>query len=624
MGGAGGGDFPDQLLFGETHLHTDLSLDSGAFGNVLGLDAAYRYARGDEVTASQGTKTQRAWPLDFLMVSDHSDNLGLWPAVVAGDPALLETCPPATRWNDIAENGTPEEKQALGLELIGLFASGMFPEECIYTTEDDQVFVDAWDATVAAAEAFNDPGTFTALIGYEWTSVPDGNNLHRNVMFRGDADVAPVVPFTTLPPGSLVPEALWAWMQDYEDTIGGPGSVTAFAHNGNMSNGLMFPEINPVTNMPITPEYAEARAKWERTYEVTQIKGDGEAHPFLSPNDEFADYETWDKGNLDLSVPKQTDMLQYEYGRSGLKLGLQLGQELGTNPYKHGFIGATDAHTSLANAEENDFFGKFPVDEPTPENANRWKHVAVGFGSEESELFTDGLDAAPDLNYLMWEEAASGYAAVWVRENTRAEIFDAFHRKETYATTGPRIAVRFFGGFDFEPSDAESNDLARIGYEKGVPMGGDLAPQSPAQAPTFLFSALKDPDTGNLDQFQIIKGWLDANGNLHEQVYPVAWSGDRQPNAEGMLPAVGNTVDLGNATWTNTIGAERLAGVWQDPDFDPSEPAFYYARVIEIPTPRWTAYDVVMYDVVMSEDVNMITQERAYSSAIWYTPAEGN
>jgi hypothetical protein len=376
------------------------------------------------------------------------------------------------------------------------------------------------------------------------------------------------------------------------------------AHNGNLSNGIMFPVMDTFTGKPFDRAYAETRAKWEPLYEVTQIKGDGEAHPFLSPNDEFADYETWDQGNLDLSVAKKDEMLQYEYARSGLQIGLQLEEELGINPYKFGMLGSTDSHTGLATAEEENFFGKHSGAEPGPK---RWEHPMAEVDGKK---------------YEGWSMVSSGYAAVWARENTRKAIFDAMMRKETYATTGPRILVRFFGGWDFTTADAQNRLPAAVGYTKGVPMGGDLPGQADGKSPTFLVAALKDPYSGNLDRIQIVKGWVDAKGARHEKIYDVAW-GDadkRKPGPDGKLPPVGNTVDVANATWTNTIGTPELLAVWKDPDFDPKLSAVYYARVIEIPTPRWTAYEAMRYGIKMAKEVPMITQERAYTSPIWYTP----
>ncbi|MEC9372359.1 MAG: DUF3604 domain-containing protein, partial [Planctomycetota bacterium] len=456
-----------------------------------------------------------------------------------------------------------------------------------------------------AAEEFNDPGNFTAFIGFEWTSNTGGNNLHRNVIFRDNGDKASMVePFTVYPPfGSDNPVDLWKWMEAYEEKTG--GDVLAIAHNGNLSNGLMFPVVEAF-GKKIDKEYAETRAKWERLYEATQTKGDGEAHPYLSPNDEFADFETWDKGNLDGSVAKKPEMLQSEYARSGLKLGLKLEEELGVNPYKFGLIGSSDSHTGLAAMEEENFFGKTTPQEPSPERSRA--------------VFVDNKETG--VKVMDWEVCAAGYAAVWATENTRRAIFDAMQRRETYATTGTRMIVRFFGGWDFEPADAMNRVPAKVGYSKGVPMGGDLQNAPEGKSPSFLVMALKDPIGANLDRVQIIKGWLDAAGELHEQVYDVVWgdSDTRSRGADGKVPAVGSTVDVKNATWTNTIGDPELIAVWTDPDFDPKQRAFYYARVLEIPTPRWTAYDAARYGIDLLPGTETSLQERAYTSPIWYTP----
>jgi hypothetical protein len=388
-------------------------------------------------------------------------------------------------------------------------------------------------------------------------------------------------------------------MQQYEDKTG--GRVLAIAHNGNLSNGIMFPFDETNFGRPVDAGYAETRARWEPLYEATQIKGDGETHPFLSPEDEFADYETWDQGNLDLSELKEDGMLQSEYARSALGLGLELERRLGVNPYKFGMIGSTDTHTALSTAEEENFFGKHSGGEPNPK---RWEHPMAKIG---------------DVEYPGWSVAASGYAGVWARENTREALFDAMMRKETYATTGPRMLVRFFGGWDFTADDALTRLPANAGYTKGVPMGGDLSTAPAGKSPTFLMAVLKDPLSGNIDRIQVVKVW-NENGERMEAVYDAVWSGDRSLGANGKLPPVGNTVDVANATWTNTIGAVELIGVWTDPDFDPSIRASYYARVLEIPTPRWTAYEALRYGITMSDEVPMITQERAYTSPIWYTP----
>ena len=592
-----GRNFPTRPLFGDTHLHTSFSMDAGAFGARLGPADAYRFAKGEEVMASSGQPAKLSRPLDFLVVSDHSDNMGFFPQLLAGNPAMLSD-PTGRRWYDMIQSGHGADA---AIEIIVAFSQGTFPA-ALASLPGTPAYESAWRETIKAAEEANDPGRFTAFIGYEWTSNTGGNNLHRNVIFRdGSARASLVEPFTVVQPlGSDNPRDLWKWMEAYESKTG--GSVLAIAHNGNLSNGRMFPIIESFTGKPIDREYAETRAKWERLYEATQIKGDGETHPYLSPNDEFANFERWDKGNLDLSELKKPEMLEYEYARSALKLGLKLESELGVNPYKFGMIGSTDAHTGLAAVEEDNFFGKTSSSEPSPDRANH------PFVKTEKAVI------------MGWETTASGYAAVWASENTREAIFDAMQRRETYATTGPRMLVRFFGGYDFTPADANTRSPAVIGYTKGVPMGGDLEAAPAGKVPSFLVAALKDPIGANLDRYQVVKGWVDAKGEMQEKVYDVAWSGDRKPGADGKVPSVGSTVDVANATWTNTIGAPELIAVWTDPDFDPTQRAFYYGRVLEIPTPRWTAYDAEYFNVKMAPEVPMQMQERAYTSPIWYSP----
>jgi hypothetical protein len=589
--------FPTQPYFGDTHLHTSFSFDAGAFGARLGPREAYRFARGEELIASSGQPVRLSRPLDFLVVADHSDNMGFFPDLLAGKPELLAH-PTGRRWHDMITSG---QGGAAALEIIMAFSQGTFPRELIYAP-GTRAYRSAWQETIAAAETYNAPGRFTAFIGYEWTSNTGGNNLHRNIIFRDNSDRASQVePFTVYPPGSDNPTELWKWMAAYEQKTG--GSVLAIAHNGNLSNGLMFPMVEAF-GRPVDREYVETRIRWERLYEATQTKGDGEAHPFLSPNDEFADFEKWDKSNLDGSVPKKQDMLQYEYLRQALKNGLVLESKLGVNPYKFGLVGSSDAHTGLAAMEEENFFGKTTPQEPGPERS-------------QAAFFNDPKTG---VTVMDWEVAAAGYAAVWATENTREAIWDAMQRRETYATTGTRMMVRFFGGWGFDASDATSRTPGVVGYAKGVPMGGDLRQAPAGKVPTFLVAALRDPLGANLDRIQIVKGWIDAKGQLQEKVQDVAWSGGRKPGADGKLPSVGNTVDVANATWANTIGAPELIAVWRDPDFDASQRAFYYARVIEIPTPRWTAYDAKRFGVKPLPGTRMTVTERAYTSPIWYTP----
>ena len=594
-------NFPTRPLFGDTHLHTAVSMDAGVAGARLTPDDAYRFAKGEQVIASSGQPVKLTRPLDFLVVADHSDNMGFFPALLAGDPDMLAD-PTGRRWYDMMTNGNA---MAATIELVATLGDNSFPP-ALAVLPGSKLYSDAWDATIDAAEVNNDPGRFTAFIGYEWTS-QGAYNIHRNVIYRDGADLArQVMPFTVSPPlGSSLDTDLWKWMEAYEAKTG--GDVLAIAHNGNVSNGLMFPtETQPLTNLPVDQAYVEARARWEPLYEVTQMKGDGETHPFLSPNDEFADFERWDQGNLNLSEAKTPEMLPHEYARSALKLGLQLEQQFGTNPYQFGMIGSTDAHTGLAAVEEDNFWGKVTPMEPNPDRLTN----------------TFITDPNTGLTLMEWQVSSSGYAAVWAAENTREAIFDAMVRRETYGTTGTRMTVRFFGGYAFSTDDTNTRNPAVIGYARGVPMGGELGPDPQGRAPTFLVAALRDPIGANLDRYQIVKGWLDAEGNTHEQVYDVAWSDGRVPGADGKLPPVGSTVDVESATWTNTIGAPELITVWSDPDFDPAEPAFYYGRVIEIPTPRWTTYDAAYYGTEPLPGTTMQLQERAYTSPIWYKPSE--
>jgi len=586
--------FPTQVYWGDTHVHTSNSLDARALGATLGPEEAFRFARGDEVTSATRLRVKLSRPLDWLVVADHSDAMGAMNEIIAGNPMLLKD-PQVRKWHQMILEGGESAYEAT-MDVIATFSQGKTPE----VLKDTEFIGSIWEAYLETADEFNDPGTFTAMIGYEWTSTENGNNLHRNVLYRDDSSVARrMLPFTAAE--SFNPEDLWRWMDRYEAETG--GRVLAIAHNGNLSNGLMFPEINPETGEPLTRAYVEARNLWEPLYEVTQMKGDGETHPLLSPDDELADYGTWDKGNLG-PIPKEDSMLQYEYAREALKNGLRWEAELGTNPYKFGMVGSTDSHTSLATAEEDNFFGKAVHKEPS---AHRMEKPVYQFG---------------DITVMGWEQMAAGYAGVWATDNTREALWDAMKRREVYATTGSRMLVRFWGAWDFEAADANSRLPAEAGYGKGVPMGGELRAAPAGTAPSFLVAALKDPYSGNLDRIQIVKGWLDATGKTHEKVYDVVW-GDadrRRLGPDGKLPPVGNTVDVANATWANTIGDPELIAVWKDPDFYASQRAFYYARVIEIPTPRWTAYDVKRFGVTAGDEVPMIIQERAYTSPIWYTP----
>ena len=459
-----------------------------------------------------------------------------------------------------------------------------------------------WNRIVESAEKFNQPGVFTTLHGFEWSSSPEANNLHRIVMFRdGKNEVENLIPFSNY--DSSDPEDLWDWMQRYEDDTG--GQILAVPHNGNLSNGLMFDDVR-LNGEPIDTEYVNRRMTWEPLYEVTQIKGDGEAHPALSPNDEFADYYNWDKGNFGFRG-KQPDMLPREYAREALKRGMKFEAELGSNPFKFGMIGSTDSHTSLATSREENNFGKATPAEPGT-GEERYMEKITGV--------VDSLDGS-DVAIRHYETLASGLAAVWARENTREAIWDALERKEVYATTGTRMRVRMFAGWDFEPEDVTHPDFAEQGYRRGVPMGSDLASALDGKSPRFMAVALRDPDGANLDRVQIVKGWLKEDGTTAEMVYDIGWSGNREIGADGKLPPVGNTVN--GTEYSNSISTAVIAAHWEDPDFDPTERAFYYVRVLEIPTPSWLAYDEAFYGPLdLPSDAVMVQQERAYTSPIWY------
>jgi len=594
--------FPERPLWGDSHLHTALSMDAGLFGNRLSPREAYRFARGEEVVSSTGQAVRLSRPLDWLVVADHSDGMGFFGDIAAGKPELM-AYEQSARWIKAIEEGGDAAVQA-SLDLITAFSNNkMDPEMFALYSPGSKPFKNLWEKVIDDAEAFNNPGRFTAFVGFEWTSLIKGNNMHRVVIMRdGAVRARQVVPFTmTAPQGSPDPRDLWKYLANYETKTG--GEVLAIAHNGNLSNGIMFPLEAQWNGTVLDETYVTQRDKWEPLYEVTQIKGDGEAHPFLSPDDEFADYETWDIGNLDVSEAKTNDMLAGEYAREALKRGLAIEKRLGTNPYKFGLIGATDSHTSLATAEEDNFFGKHSGYEPNPK---RMSHPFME--TDKGKI-------------VGWQMVASGLAAVWATENTREAIFDAMLRREVYGTTGPRMSVRMFGGWEFNDQDLNSRIPANAGYKKGVPMGGDLRVKpKDAAAPNFMVYALRDPIGANLDRIQIVKGWLAADGTTHEKVYDVAWSGERVLDKKGKLPAVGNTVDAATATWSNTIGASELSMVWTDPDFDAKQKAFYYARVLEIPTPRWSTYDAFRFGIDLPEGAPVSTQERAYTSPIWYTP----
>jgi hypothetical protein len=583
--------FPQQVFFGDTHFHSSLSVDSGMIGNRIDLNQALRFARGEEIVTSTGQRARLNRPLDFLVLSDHAEYLGISDLIATGDPALLAT-DVGKDWYDAVQKGG-DAAWAKVIEMMQDFSSGT-PR-----FRDAKLERSVWDNVVDTASKYNEPGTFTALNGYEWSSTPDGNNLHRVVVFRdGPERVKQILPFGAF--DSQDPEDLWGFLARYEEKTG--GSVLAIPHNGNISNGVMYAET--VNGKKMTRDYADRRARWEPLMEVTQMKGDGESHPFLSPNDEFANFENWEFGNA-FGIPKENKMLQYEYARSALQVGLRLEQKLGTNPYKYGMIGSSDTHTSMSTTREDNFFGKLPHLEPSAKRSE--------------EVFLRNPEDNSPVAYA-WQMGASGIVATWAQENTRESIFDAMQRKEVYATSGSRITVRVFAGWDFQADEVERQDFARQGYSRGVPMGGDLKKAPKGKAPTLMIRALRDPDNANLDRIQVIKGWVDKKGKTHERIYDVACSDNRSIKKRRCNKSVGSTVNVADASYTNTIGDPLLTAYWKDPDFNSKQKAFYYVRVIEIPKPRWTAYDAKFFKVKMPKEVPMVVQDRAYTSPIWYTP----
>lgn len=586
---------PTQVYWGDQHLHTAWSGDASPAGTRVTPDEALRLASGAQIISSTKQKIRLSRPLDWLVVSDHSDSLGMAQAVIDGAPELMKD-PVLKEWNRQINAGGREAMSAV-MDIIKRQSLGTLPKQML---DQEQMF-GKWREMTAIVERHNKPGTFTALIGYEWTSnAGGGDNLHRNIIYRDGKSLADQLkPLTTFETEN--PEKLWEWLATYERKTG--GKVLAIPHNGNLSNGRMF-ELRKFEGGSLDAEWASTRARWEPLYEVTQGKGTSEQHPSLAPNDEFANFEIWDKGNLNV-VPKKPGMLETEYAREALKNGLVLHGKHGTNPFQFGFAGGTDAHTGVMATEENNFFGKFPASEPS---AGRWNENAF----EQDGRIIKG-----------WELGASGLTAVWARENTREALWDAMKRREVYATSGSRILVRFFGGWNFSEVDATAADMGQRGYTKGVPMGAELAEGPSGKSPTFLVVAMKDPIAGNLDRIQIVKGWLDAGGKLQEKVYDVAWSnigGARKPGSDGKVPAIRPAVNPKDATWDRSVGSTQLQAAWTDPDFRPDQRAFYYARIIEVPTPRWTAYDAKFYGIDMGHDVRMTVQDRAYTSPIWYQP----
>jgi len=589
--------FPEKVYWGDEHLHSAWSADAGSSGTRLEPEDVLRFAMGETVKNSTGNDVKLARAIDWTTITDHSDAMGVIGGIIKGDPEFMKDSV-LKRWHDMINSGDRNKAFQVTTEMVQSQSNGTVPKAAMSLVYAQSV----WERGNAIMDKYNKPGVFTTLIGYEWTSTSGGDNLHRNVIYRDGAALAnqatPLSTFVT-----LNPEDLWKWLQNYEDKTG--GQVMAIPHNGNLSNGRMF-QLTDFAGKPFTKEYAETRNKWEVLYEVTQVKGTSEAHPSLSPSDEFANFELWDKGNLKYQKPKKPGDLKTEYIREALKDGLLMEQKLGINPFKLGMSAGSDSHTGLTAIDEDNFQGKMPQNEEGPD---RWNSVFA--------KYKGGVQKS-------WELGATGYTGVWARANTRESLFDAMKRRETYATTGPRMVVRVFGGYNFSPEDLNATDMAARGYQKGVPMGGDLAAAPAGKKASFLITALKDPMGANLDRVQAIKGWIDAKGNKKEKIFDVVW-GDadkRKIDAKGKLPAVGNSINMETLEVANNIGDTELKTIWTDPEFDPSLPCFYYVRVLEIPTPRWTAYDRKKFNLKMDTNVPMSQQERCYTSPIWFTPAK--
>jgi hypothetical protein len=579
------------LLWGDTHVHSRNSIDAFMSGMASAdIDSAYRFARGIPVIFPKtGQRVQIDRPLDFMVMADHAVSLAASTRLTARDAALMEL-PIARRLLEIFERDGGQ-----ALTRAQMFGAGLTDEE--WREYREQIYTEdfltaSWAAQVAAAERHNRPGEFTALIGWEWTSAPGGRNLHRVVFTNADGEGARrFIPFANYM--SEKPEDLWAWLDQTKARTG--ADFVALPHNANLSDGRMF-ELTDMDGNPFDAAYASARQTWEPAVEITQYKGTSETHPALSPRDEFADFELRNK----LLSGQDTGVSGGSYVRSGLLRGLAEEKRIGVNPFRYGIIGASDSHTGLSSQREDNFFGKLG----------------------EDYLPRERLGAEPvNVIFPAVEMSASGLAGVWADRNDRQSLFEAFRRREVYGTSGPRMKVRLFAGHGFAEGDVRAQDYAAIGYRKGVPMGGTLVPGANGEAPQLAIRAVKDPDAANLDRVQVVKGWIDAQGVTHEKIFNVAWSGNRQLAADGSLPAVGNTVELKTARYANTIGAPELTALWQDPEFDPDQSAFYYVRVLQIPTPRQHVFDALAMGISPDNvDLPPTIQERAWTSPVWYRP----
>jgi hypothetical protein len=570
------------VYFGEEHMHTTNSPDAFVIGNRGTWEDAYEWAMGKEILLSTtGEKIKKSTPLDFVGITDHAEYFGVMPSLIDKENPLYNT-ELGKKMRD--PNAKPSDPDSAINQILGSLISGKPMTEFV----SPALSKSNWNRYMDVANKFYIPGKFTTLVAWEWTSIPNGRNMHRNVFFR---DKFPEAPFTAF--DSIQPADLWTF-QEIQRGLGREN--LAIPHNANVSDGWMF-SPNTFLGGPMDARHAKRQNANEPLMEIIQTKGQSDTHPLLSPNDEFASFEMF-PNMINVGMPSQ---VKYGFMRQGLVEGMIHEQKLGFNPFKYGIVAGSDSHAAYTPNEEFNFHGTHALLDDTPQkrlnpNKNASGDVAAAVGS-------------------------AGITAVWAEENTREAIFDGMKAKETYGTSGPLIRLRFFGGWDFDEKLTTSADFVKTAYDTGVPMGHDL-PKATSKAPTFAVWALKDPESGNLDRIQIIKGFINSWGRPDEKIYDVIWSDEqkRQIGKDGKLPVVGNTVNVNTATYTNDIGASQLRAVWTDPDFDPAQPALYYVRVLEIPTPRWSTYDAVKLGVAPLKDVPATLQERAWSSPIWYTP----
>jgi hypothetical protein len=572
------------LYFGEQHLHTAASPDAFAVGTRGTWEDAYKWALGQEVKLSTtGETMKKSTPYDFVAITDHAEYFGVMPRLV--DPK-----DPLSKSDFAKKLQDPKAAMTDPTSAVSIILKSILTSEAMPEYAAPKLLEENWQRYIKVANKFNAPGKFTTLIAFEWTSIPNGRNMHRNVFWRNDT--GPKVPFSAF--DSYYPRDLWTYQQAQREA---GNENFAIPHNGNVSDGWMF-SPNEFLGGPMDARYAEMQARNEPLTEIIQTKGSSDTHPWLSPNDEFAEFEIF-ANMINVGQPSQ---IKYGFIRQGLVEGMILEDKLGTNPFKYGIVSGADSHSAYSNNEEFNFHGSHGKVDDTPQKR---LNPAMNPSGERGPIV-----------------GSAGATAVWADENTRASIFDAMKRKESYGTSGTLIRLRFFGGWDYSKNVVDDKDFVEKAYKRGVPMGGDL-PKKPsgAKAPTFAVWALKDPESGNLDRIQIIKGFINKWGRTDEKIYDVALSDGRKVDPKtGKAPAIGNTVDVKKATYTNDIGDSQLAAVWTDPDFDPKQKAVYYVRVLEIPTPRWSTYDAARNSLPISDLVPATIQERAWSSPIWYTP----